>query len=108
MANYTVYRETATNAGLVIEGHTFKGTPDNLRRYTLKLISEGNDRKKLHITVVAFDKLQTKVIVLTRLNNVIVPPSRDVLAALPTAEEYAKVAIPPPLTTPSINDLLNS
>lgn len=109
MSTYTVYRETATNDGLVTEGTTFSGTPDRLRRFAFDLMAEGNDRTKLHITVVAFCKLKTKVVVLVRRENRIQPPNKDVLGSLLTEEEYAAKAAPmDPLVRPSIEELLNS
>jgi hypothetical protein len=110
MATYTIYRETATNEGLVTEGTTFSGTPDGLRNHAYKLMAEGNDRTKLRITVVAFCKLKTKVVVLTRRHNAIVPPNKDILGSLPTEEEYAAKAtrLESVLVRPSIDELLES
>lgn len=110
MAIYQIYRETATTEGLVTEGTTFRGTPEGLRNHANRLMAEGNTPTQLRIAVVAFCKLKTKVIVLTRRNNVVCFPPKDVLASLPTEEEYAQRAtrLENVLVRPSIDELLDS
>lgn len=87
MASYKIYIEAALKTGdYACEAHNFSGTPDQLLHRTKQLITP--QPTKTPFTVVAFDKLKTRVIVLTRNGA----PDRGVLAALPTAEEFDRMA----------------
>lgn len=87
MAAYQIYIEAATKTGdYACEAHNFSGTPDQLLHRTRQLIAP--QPTKTPFTVVAFDKLKTRVIVLTRHGA----PDKAVLAALPSAEEFARMA----------------